>query len=124
MAEDDHVLIDRARRGRLGVDRADAVGERQRGVGADRAARRQAHVADDDVGAGPGHVLRVLLAEDVGRGEQVEGTGPRHQLDLEAVAHAGFLEIGAEGAVDEADGGKVLDPGKAQADEALQEGGR
>ena len=61
------------------------------------------------------------LAEDVGRGQQVERARARDQLDLEAVAHAGLFEVGAEGAVDQADGREVLHAGEAERDQALQE---
>ena len=42
------------------VDAFDAVDEGERGLGADRAAGREAHVADDDVGTGFGHGHRVV----------------------------------------------------------------
>ena len=45
----------------------------------------------------------------------------RDHLDLEAEAHAGLLEVGAEGAVDQADGREVLHAREAEADQALQE---
>lgn len=44
-------------------------------------------------------------------------------VDFQVVSHAGFLEIGSELAVDEADGGEVLDTGKAQVAQLLKKGG-
>ena len=64
---------------------------------------------------------RLGLAEDVGRGQQVQRAGARDHLDLEAVAHAGLFEVGAEGAVDQADGREVLHAGEAQVDQPAQE---
>ena len=51
--------------------------------------------------------------EDVGRGQEVERVGGGDHVDLEAVAHAGLLEGGAHGAVEEADGREVLHAGEA-----------
>ena len=70
-------------------------------------------MADDDVGAGLGHGGRVVLVEDIGRRQQVLGVRQRDHVDLQPVGHAGFLEIGAEGAVDQPDGREVLDAGEA-----------
>ena len=78
-----HVAVHGARRRRPGVDARHAVGERQRGVRADRAADRQAEVADDDVGACARHRRRVGFAEDVRRRQQVERARRADHLDLE-----------------------------------------
>jgi hypothetical protein len=98
-----------------------AVAERQRGPGADGAARGQPEVAHDDVGAGPGHGRRVLLGEDVRGGEQVERAGGADHLDLEPVAHARLLELGANGAVEEPHRGEVLDAREAEVGEPTEE---
>ena len=68
----------------------------------------------DDIRPGLGHRMRFLGFEDVGRGQHVLLTRRADQLDLERIAHAGFFQVGAEGAVDEADRGEVLDARKAQ----------
>ena len=78
-------------------------------------------VADDDVGAGARHRLRLFLVEDVGRGEEVQLVGGADHVDLEPVAHAGLLEVGAEDAVDEAHGGEVLHAGEAELAQLAQE---
>src|SRR6267142_1244006 len=88
---------------------------------ADRAAGRQSQVADDDVGAGLGHVARVLLRKDVGRGEQVELPGSLDQLNLEGVAHAGFFELSPDHAVEQPHGREVLDARESELAEAPQE---
>jgi len=80
-------------------------------------------VGDEDVGAGPGHVRGLLLVEHVRRSEQVHLMREADHVDLEAVAHAGLLEVGAEHAVDEADGGEVLDSGEADVLHLLEEVG-
>src|SRR6266850_2680902 len=67
VAEHDHVLLHLAGRLRPAVDARRAVGQRQRGGGADGAPGREAHVADHDVGAGAGHLARLGLREDVRR---------------------------------------------------------
>ena len=105
-----------------GVDLGDAGVERLGRGGADGAAGRHAHVGDDDVGAGAGHGARLVGGEDVGRGQEVEGVGGGDHVDLEAVAHAGLLEGGAHGAVEEADGGEVLHAGEAEVLQLAQEG--
>src|SRR6266851_3107337 len=60
MAEHDYILARAAGRGGPVVDPPDAIVERQRRLRTDCAARGQAHVADDDVGARLGHVARLL----------------------------------------------------------------
>ena len=69
---------------------------------------------DDEVGAGVGHPLGLRRIEDVGRREQVHLAGEPDDVDLELVAHAGFLERLAHVAVEEADRREVLDAGEAQ----------
>ena len=65
---------DPQRRGRPGVDQRRAIAELQRGLRADRAAGRQAEMADDDVGAGARHRLGFGLVEDIRRRQQVLGS--------------------------------------------------
>src|SRR6266446_5934348 len=64
MAEHDHVLAHAAGRSGPVVDPRDAIVKRQRRLRADRAARGQTHVANDDVGARLGHFARLLGLED------------------------------------------------------------
>ena len=65
---------------------------------------------------------RLVGVEDVGRGQQVERVGRADHVDLEPVAHAGLLEVGAEHAVDQADGREVLHAGEAELGQSPQEG--
>src|ERR1700687_4939543 len=124
VAEHDDVLVHRAGGGRPRGGEPRAVRELERGLGADGAAGGEPEVADHDVGPRLGHVHRVLLREHVGGGEQVALVGRADHLDLEAVAHPGLLQLGADGPVEEADGGEVLHPGEAERDQPLQEVGR
>ena len=55
-----------------------------------------------------GHCLRLLRIEYVGAGQHVQLMGFAHHLDLQAVAHAGLLQILPEDAVDQADRREVL----------------
>ena len=93
---------------RPGVDLGRAVRQLERRLRADRAAGGQPQVADDDVGAGLGHGRGLVRVEDIGGGQHVLGVGGGDHVDLQPVGHAGFLEIGAEGAVDDADGREIL----------------
>ena len=117
----DHVAPDPQRRLGPGVDQRRAVRELERGPGADRAAGGEAEVADHDVGAGLRHRRRVVLAEHVGRGQQVLGAGLGDHVDLEAVAHAGLLEVRPEDAVDQADRREVLHAGEAHRLQLVEE---
>src|SRR5215471_4280742 len=72
MAEDDDVGPHGARRGGPGFYARHAIGERQRGLGADRAAGREAEMADDDVGAGLGHGFRLGFRKHIGRRQEIE----------------------------------------------------
>ena len=61
VAEDDDVVAHRAAPpAAIASIARDAVVERERRRGADRAADRQAHMGDDDVGAGLGHRLGLV----------------------------------------------------------------
>jgi hypothetical protein len=121
VAEDDDVGPPAQRRLGDRLDALRAVLERQRGLGADGAARGQAHVGDDDVRAGVGHGLGLGLVEHVRRGQHVLGASQPDQVDLQAVAHAGLLEVLADLAVEEAHGREVLDAGEAQGLEVVEE---
>ena len=85
-------------------DDLDAVVERL-AVSAPMVPPVQAHVRDDDVGACARHVGGLLLVEHVGAGEHVKLVRLADHVHLELVTHARFLEVLAERAVDEADGG-------------------
>ena len=76
-------------------------------------------MADDDVG--PGHRRRVGLTEDIGRRQQVFRTRAGDHVDLQRKAHPGFLKIGAEIAVDQADGGEGLHACKARLRHLIEE---
>ena len=121
MGQHDDVRIDPERRRRPGVDLRRAVLELQRRLRADRAAGRQPEMADDDVGAGLRHRRGLALAEDIGRRQHVLGMRLGDHVDLEPVGHAGLFEIGAEDAVDEADGREVLHAGEAERLELVEE---
>ena len=77
-------------------------------------------MADDDVRPRLGHRGGVILIEHVGRGEQVLLMGLGDHVDLQAEAHPGLLEVGAEHAVDEADRREVLHPGEARTLELVE----
>ena len=91
---------------------ADAIVQRAGRVGADRAFRREAHVGDDHVGAGGGHLFGLLGVEYVRRREQFLFARQANQLDFLVVAHPGFFQVRAELAVDQSDGGKILHAGR------------
>lgn len=105
------------------MDQPDGLIQRLAGGGADGAARREAHVRNEDVCAGAGHLLALLHVEDVGRGQQVQRASLPDHVDFQVVSHARLLEIGPELPVDEADGGEVLHAGKAQVAQLLEKGG-
>ncbi len=65
-----------------------------------------------DVGSGTGHGLRLVRIEDVGGGQQVLAVRLGDHAHFEPEAHAGFLEADPHAAVEETDGGEVLDAGK------------
>ena len=121
MTEDEDVVARRPRRVDDLLDLVDTARERLRRRGADRATGRQPHVGDDDVGAGRRHEPGFLGVEDVRGREEVEGAGGGNEIDLVVVAHPRLLEICPEHAVDEADGGKVLNPGKAHVFQLAEE---
>ena len=90
------------------LDDLNTIVEGARGFCADGAARGEAHVGNDDIGACLGHVNGLLLIEYVGAGEHIELMRLGDHLDLKVVAHAGFFQVLAEHAVDQANRGKVL----------------
>ena len=57
---------------------------------------------------------RFGLAEDIRRRQHVLLVRLGDHVDLQGVGHAGLFEIGAEHAVDQPDGRKVLHAGKAE----------
>ena len=105
----------------MSLDPRDAVVERLRALRADRSAGRHAHVRDDQVGAGVGHALRLRRVEHVRRRQQVHLARQADDVDLELVAHAGFLEGLAHVAVEQADRREVLDAGEAERPQLLEE---
>ena len=101
--------------------RVDAIVQRLRALRPDRSSGRDAHVSDDQVGAGVGHALGLRRIEDVGRRQQVQLARQPDDVDFELIAHAGFLEGLAHVAIEEADGRKVLDAREAQRPQLFEE---
>ena len=108
MDQDDGVRVDLERGGRPGIGQGRGLFQRDAGFGADGAAGCQAQMHDDDVGAGFGHGGGVVFGEYVRGCQHVFFGGHGDHVDLVVIAHSGFFEIGPEGAVDQAHGGKVL----------------
>src|SRR5579871_1469241 len=75
------------------VDARRTILQHQGGLRANRSARGQAEMADDDICARDRHGSGLLFAEDIRRRQQVLLVCPRDHLDLERVGHSGFLEI-------------------------------
>jgi hypothetical protein len=121
MRENDDVRIDAERGLRPGVDARGAILQLERGLRADGAAGGQAEVTDNDVGARDRHGGGFLFAEDIGRRQHVLLMRHRDHLDLQRVGHAGLFEIGAEDAVDQADGRKILHARKAERLQLIEE---
>lgn len=113
VAEHNDVLADRARGRRDRVDFAHAVVERDRGSGADRASRGNAHMSDDDVCTRLRHRDRFFLVKDIGCRQEVEPVGLGDHVHLDTIAHPGLLEPPPHPSIEEADGGEVLYAGKA-----------
>ena len=114
MGQHQYVRID-AERGRgPGVDLFRTVLEFRRGVRPDRAAGGQAEMADDDVRACDRHRRGLAFAEHVGCRQHVLVTRLGDHVDLQRIGHSRLFQIGAEDAVDQPDGRKVLHAGKAQ----------
>jgi len=78
-------------------------------------------VRDHDICASFGHGLGFGHVERVGRGEQIRLVGQTDHVYLEAVAHAGLLQVLAEHAVAQADRGEVLHPGEPGVSDLTQE---
>src|SRR3982074_2799007 len=89
---------------------------------ADCAARGEAEMADDDVGARLRHRLGIFGAKDIRYRQHVLGMGQGDHLDLERIGHAGLLEIGTKQAVDEPDGREILHARKAQTLQFIEKG--
>ena len=75
----------------------------------------------EDVRARLGHRVRLLDREHVRRGEEVLLAGEADHVDLEPVAHARLLEVLPDRAVEQADGGEVLDAAEAEPLELVEE---
>ena len=78
-------------------------------------------MADDDVGACDRHRRGFAFAEHVRRRQHVLVTRLGDHVDLQRVGHSGLFEIGAEDAVDQPDGRKVLHAGKAERLQLVEE---
>ncbi len=109
VAQHDDVVVDAFCGVHNGIDQCNAFLEGFCGLRADGTGGGEAHVRDEDIGAGIGHVGGVFRIKDVGGGEEIEIMREADHLDFLVVAHIGFFEIGAEDAVDEADRGEILD---------------
>jgi hypothetical protein len=120
MDEDDDVFANASRRRRPAVDHGRAILQLQRGFRADRAAGRQTEMADDDIRARTRHRCGIGFGEDIGRRQHVFFARLADHLDFERVAHAGIFEIGAERAVDQADGREILHAGETEAFEVVE----
>ena len=70
-------------------------------------------MAHDDVGAGLRHRGGFIGVEHIRRGQHVFRMRLGDHVDLEAVGHSGLFEVGAERAVDDADGREVLHAGES-----------
>src|SRR5262245_25218307 len=105
---------------RPSIDQRRAIGQLERALGADGSAGRQPEVTDDDIGTGSCHVARVVFTEDIGSGQHVLAVCFGDHIDLEAEAHAGFFEVGADGAVEQPDRREVLHAGKAHRLELIE----
>ena len=83
----------------------------------------QSHMRHQDISARLGHLLRFLDVKHVRSGQHVHFVGGADHGYFGSVGHACFFEVLAEIAVDEADGGEVLDAGEAEGAEVGKEGG-
>lgn len=81
----------------------------------------EAHVCDENVGAGGGHLLRLLDVEHVRRREEIHLVGGAHHVHLEIIRHARLLQVGTELAVNQADSRKVLHAGEAEVAQLAEE---
>lgn len=100
-----------------------AIMQGGRGGGPNGAGGGQAHVGDDDIGPGLGHPFGLVDVEDIWGCQQTDLMGGPDHLDFLLIAHAGFFEVLPEFAVNQTDGGEVLDSAKAQVFQLFQEKG-
>ena len=121
VADDQHVGVHAARGVGDGLNARHAVVQRLRRLRPDGAAGRDAHVGDDDVGAGAGHPFRLSRVEDVRCRQQVELVRLRNHVDFELVAHPGLFERLAHVAVEEPYRREVLDAREPHRLQLLQE---
>lgn len=97
--------------------------QRHRRLRPDRPRCCQSQMHNDHIRARPRHQLALAHVEDVRRGYEIELVREPDHLDFLLEAHACFFEVGAEVAVDQADGGEVLDADEAQGFEVGEEFG-
>src|SRR5581483_2245677 len=121
MREHEDIRIDAQGRSGPGADLFRAVFQLQSSVRADSSAGGEAEMADDDIGPGNGHRGGLLLAEHIGRGQHVLLMRLGDHVDLQRIGHAGFLQIGAEDAVDQPDGREALHAGEAERLQLIEE---
>mmetsp|Transcript_26439 Transcript_26439/g.61680 ORF Transcript_26439/g.61680 Transcript_26439/m.61680 type:complete len:406 (-) Transcript_26439:1383-2600(-) len=95
--------------------------ERERRACTDRSFGGEPHVGDDDVCPGGRHLPRLAHVESVGRRQQAESTREADHVDLEAVRHAGLLEVLPEDTVHQADRREVLRAREAQRLDRLEQ---
>jgi len=123
VTDDEEVGVDRAAgRGEL-HDAVDRLVHRQRHARADGAAGCQADMRHQHVRTRLSHRHGLVGVEDIRSGQQIQLMRLRNGLDLLVVAHAGGFQVGTEVAVDQADGGEVLDAGESHLLELLEEDG-
>jgi hypothetical protein len=115
VTQDYDVVADHSRGAGALVDRANAILKAKGRLGTDRTTGGQPHVADQYVGTHLSHRARLSWIEYIRRREQIQRARPRDHVYLLSVAHAGLFKIAPEIAVNEADSGKILDAGEAQA---------
>ena len=89
----------------------------------DRPGRRQAQMHDDHICPRARHHLALAHVEHVRRGHEIQLAREPDHLDFLLETHACFFEVGAEVAVDEADGGEVLDAHETEGLEVGEEFG-
>ena len=121
MRENQDVRIDAECRSCPGVDALGTVYELWCGLRTDRSAGSEAEVTDDDVGTGDGHRRRFLFTEDIGGCQHVLFVRLGDHFDLQRIGHAGFLEIGTEDPVDQADCRKILHAREAERLQLIKE---
>ena len=69
-------------------------------------------MGDENVCTGFGHGGRFVGVEAIGRCQQVHFSGQPDEIDFQPVAHVRFFKVLPEVAIDQADGGEILNPRK------------